>query len=111
LAASSTKRRLASSSTSLSVEGGLGVEVEVGERPGRGQASEAEPPGQASRLGRLDLDRKQPLEEGGVRELLLAGTLELLRQRLGGCLQAQIVEMRTQRLIAALGGGHRAASA
>ncbi|RDI73167.1 hypothetical protein Gocc_3109 [Gaiella occulta] len=95
----------------LSVERGLGVEVEVVQGPGRGQAGETQPPGEAAGLGRLDLDLEQPLEEGGVRELLLAGALELARERLGGGLQAQVVQVLPQLLVAALGGGHRDASA
>jgi hypothetical protein len=78
----------------LSVERGLGVEVEVGQRPWRGQAGEAEPPGEPARFRRFDLDLEQPFEEGGVRELLAARPLKLLRERLGRRFQAQVVEMR-----------------
>ena len=49
-----------------------GVVVEVLERPGRWQASEAEPPGEATRLGRADLEVEQPFQGRGRAELVSA---------------------------------------
>jgi hypothetical protein len=89
----------------------LGVEVEVRQGPGGGQAGEAEPAGEPACFGRGDFDSEQPLEEGSVRELLLAGLFGLGRERFGGGVQLQLVQVGAQLLVAALSDGHRAASA
>ena len=93
------------------VERGLGVEVEVGQAPGRRQAGEAEPAREPALFGRGHLDPEEPFEQGGVRQLLLARLLELGRKRLGGRVETEVVQVLAQLLVARLCRAHRAASA
>ena len=67
----------------------LGVEVVVAQLPGCGQAREAGQAFLTALLGGDDLDREQPLQKRGVAEFLLARTVELRGQRLGGGTQLQ----------------------
>ena len=84
------------------VERGLGVVVDLGERLWRGEAGEAQPALESASLGRLDLDREEPLEEARVGGLALVGVLQGRGELLGGRLQAQVGEMRAQLLVDAL---------
>ena len=77
----------------LAVERGLGVVVDLGERLGGREAGEAQPAFEPAPLGRLDLDREQPLEEASVGGLLALGLLERRREPLGGRAQAQVGEV------------------
>jgi len=97
----------------LAVHAGLGVEVEVAQPPRGGQAGK---PGQRrlpSGLGGGDLDRQEPLEEGGVAGGLGGGALQLGGQRLGGGLKAQRGQVAAEPLVGRglgglAGGAHRA---
>ena len=55
---------------------GGGVDVEVLQGGGGGQAGEPQPAGQPAGLGGVDLDGQQPLQRGGQRQLLGGGLVE-----------------------------------
>src|SRR5208282_3313459 len=93
----------------LLVDRRLGAEVEVVQRPRRRQTGESFESGPASDLGRAHLDLEEAGQELGVAEPLLAGMVELSRQRFGGSTETQVGQMAPNLLI---GGGlaHRATS-
>ena len=66
------------------VDAGLGVVVEVVEGGRGGQAGEPQPAGEAAGFGGVDLDREQPLERGGERQLLGGGFVEDAWECFGG---------------------------
>jgi hypothetical protein len=68
----------------LAVGGRLGVEVEVGDLPGGGQAGEPGRAGLAPGLGGGDFQGEQAFQEGGVAELPGAGVVEFGGQCFGG---------------------------
>ena len=83
----------------LTVDRWLGVEVEVGDPPGRGQAGK---PGQgclAPGFGGGHLDREQPFQERGVAGAIGGGTLERLRQGLGRGGHAQRGQVAAEALV------------
>ena len=96
----------------LAVDPGGGVDVEVVQGGGGGQAGEPQPAGQPAGLGGVDLDGQQPLQRRGERELLGGGLVQHGGQRFGGGVQFQLGQMPAQVLIAAGGlGGSAAGSA
>src|SRR5205085_2835808 len=91
----------------LPVQGGLEVEVEVGQRLVDGVAGVAQPSALAPRPGLLDLQLEQVLEDLGGREPVAQGTVQLGAQLLGGGGQAQVSEVRAQALIGGRLGARR----
>src|SRR5487761_669092 len=85
----------------LAVDGGLSIEVEVVEGPGRRQAGEAESTLEPSLLGSLDLDSEELGEERGVRELGFLRVIECRGQRLRCGVEAQVGELSAQLLVEA----------
>jgi hypothetical protein len=77
----------------LLIDPGLGGEVELVDRPGRGQTGEPEPAGEPAGLGELDLDAQQPLERGHRRQLLGPGGVQDAGERLGAGAQLQHLQM------------------
>ena len=82
----------------LAVDRRLGVEVEVGQLPGRGQAREAGQAGLPAGLGGGDLDRQEAFQERGMAEAG-GGVVELGGQRLGRGGQPQLGEVTAQLLV------------
>jgi hypothetical protein len=74
----------------LAIDAGLGIEVEVVECPGSGQAGEAEASVELALLGGGDLDAEQLRQEGGVGHLLARCLFEQRGERLGGGLEAEV---------------------
>jgi hypothetical protein len=72
------------------VDGGLGVEVEVLQPPGGGEGGKPQPALLAACLGGGDLDAEQVLQERGVAELVGWGVVQGGGQRFGGGLQTQV---------------------
>jgi hypothetical protein len=85
----------------LAVEAWLGLEVEVLQTVRGGQAREAAASSQTPFLGRGDLHGQQPLQEGGVAQVILPRPLELAGERLGGGAEPQVGEMGAQALVGA----------
>ncbi len=77
----------------------LGVEVEVGQAPGRRQRGEPFEARVAPRLGGGDLDGEQAFEQRRVPEALAPRVLEDPRQGLGGRREAQRGEMAPEGLV------------
>ena len=94
----------------LAVERGLRGEVEVVQPPRRRERGEAQPAGMPPCFGRCHFDRQQPLQEGGVVELLLLGPFELGRQDLADGRKPQVGQVAAQPLVGAH-LAHRAPSA
>jgi hypothetical protein len=99
LVASSEEAQGAQLVDQRAVDRGLGIEVEVGQAPGRGQRGEALETEQAPGGGGRHLDGQQALQQRGRSELLGPGLLEHRRQRLRGGRQAQRREMAPQLLV------------
>ena len=99
LVASSRNRSVPSSPTSAAIDRGLGVEVEVGEAPGRRQRANRSRLARRRAVGGRHLDGQQPLQERGVPSSSASGPLEHRRQRLGGRRQAQRREVAAQLLV------------
>jgi hypothetical protein len=87
----------------LAVDAGLGVEVEVLQPPGGGEGGKPQPAGVAAGFGGVDLDGEQALQERGVAELLGVGMIEGGGQRLGGGVQAQVVQVASELLVGRAG--------
>ena len=83
----------------LAVDRWLGVEVEVGDAPGRGQAGEAGKAGLPAGEGGLHLHGQQALQPRRVAELLGSGSLQGGGQHLGGGRQPDGGEVSPQRLV------------
>jgi hypothetical protein len=89
------------------VDAGGGVVVEVMQGRWGGQRGEPEPAGQAAGLGGVDLDREQPLQRRGHRQLFGLGGGQHRGQVLGGVVQLQGRQVAAQLLVEA-GLGRRA---
>ena len=100
---SSTKRRVRQLGDDGAVDGGLEVELEVGQALGERVVGEAQPAGQAPGGGGLDLGRQEPLEDLHRRRAASAVARSSSAARLlgrGG--QAEVGEMLAR---AGIGGG------
>jgi hypothetical protein len=83
----------------LAVHRGLGVEVEITDLPGGGQAGEPGQAGPSAGLGGGDLNRQETFQERGVAEVPGGGVVELGGQCLGRRGQAQCRQVRAQPLV------------
>jgi hypothetical protein len=92
------------------VQGRLGVEVELLERPARGQLGEAQPASEAALLDGVDLGGEQVVQELGVAGLVALGLLERGGELLGDRWEAQVGQMLSELLVDGVGHQHAASA-